>query len=85
MILCGTIVGFVNGFFGGGGILPLCIVSALVYIYNNAIDLFEISMISVGSIVGGFCGAFFLVKLKSKTIKIIFAIVMLIAGVKMII
>ena len=111
LILCGALIGLVNGFFGGGGgmlcvpilekiigleskkahattlcvILPLCIVSALVYIYNNSIDFVNLSWVSLGAITGGIIGAIFLSKINSKWLRIIFAILMLGVGVKMVI
>ena len=111
LILCGALIGLVNGFFGGGGgmlcvpilekiigleskkahattlcvILPLCIVSALVYIYNNNIDFVNLSWVSLGAISGGIIGAIFLSKINSKWLRVIFAILMLGVGVKMVI
>lgn len=111
LILCGALIGLVNGFFGGGGgmlcvpilekiigleskkahattlcvILPLCIVSALVYIYNNSIDFVNLSWVSLGAISGGIIGAIFLSKINSKWLRVIFAILMLGVGVKMVI
>ena len=111
LILCGALIGLVNGFFGGGGgmlcvpilekiigleskkahattlcvILPLCIVSALVYIYNNSIDFVNLSWVSLGAITGGIIGAIFLSKINSKWLRVIFAILMLGVGVKMVI
>ena len=111
LILCGALIGLINGFFGGGGgmlcvpilekiigleskkahattlcvILKLCIVSALVYIYNNSIDFVNLSWVSLGAITGGIIGAIFLSKINSKWLRIIFAILMLGVGVKMVI
>lgn len=111
LILCGALIGLVNGFFGGGGgmlcvpilekiigleskkahattlcvILPLCIVSALIYIYNNNIDFVNLSWVSLGAITGGIIGAIFLSKINSKWLRVIFAILMLGVGVKMVI
>ncbi len=111
LILCGALIGLVNGFFGGGGgmlcvpilekiigleskkahattlcvILPLCMVSALVYIYNNNIDFVNLSWVSLGAITGGIIGAIFLSKISSKWLRVIFAILMLGVGVKMVI
>ena len=107
-VICGAIVGFVNGFFGGGGgmvcvpvlkkfcgynekqshattigvILPLCIASSFVYIYQNDIDFLSLALLSLGAIVGGILGAKLLCKLNSKWIEIIFALIMLFAGIK---
>ncbi len=109
--LCGMLIGFINGFFGGGGgmvcvpifekflklknkeshattlcvILPLCVVSSFVYIYKNSLDFVELMLVTAGAILGGILGAFLLKKLNSKWVRIIFAIIMLVAGIKMVI
>ena len=109
--LCGVIIGFINGFFGGGGgmicvpllerickynnkyshattlcvILPLSIISSFVYICNNSINFVDLCYITVGAIIGAGLGAIFLKKINSKYIRIVFTILMLIAGVKMVI
>ncbi len=111
IVFCGTVIGFINGFFGGGGgmvcvpmfekflklknkeahattlcvILPLCIVSSFIYIYKNSLDFIELMLVTGGAIIGGIIGAFLLKKLNSKWIRAIFAIVMLVAGIKMVI
>ena len=109
--LCGMVIGFINGFFGGGGgmlcvpifekvlklenkeshattlcvILPLCVVSSFVYIYNNSLDFIELILVTGGAVLGGILGAFLLKKLNSKWVRVIFAIIMLVAGIKMVI
>ncbi len=109
--LCGMVIGFINGFFGGGGgmvcvpifekylklenkeahattlcvILPLCIVSSFVYIYKNSLDFIELMLVTGGAIIGGILGAFLLKKLNSKWVRLIFAIIMIVAGIKMVI
>lgn len=111
IVLGGAIVGFLNGFFGGGGgmvcvpllekimklegkqahataiaiILPLSIVSAAVYVYNGFVNTNALIFVSLGVILGGIFGAFFLKILPSKIVKIIFLIIMLIGGIKLII
>ena len=110
-LVCGVIVGLLNGFFGGGGgmvcvpllekifkfdnktahastlvvIFPLCIASSIVYLLSNRIDYINLLYVSIGTIVGGICGAFLLNKLNGKVVRIIFAIIMLVAGVRMVI
>ena len=111
VVLCGSFIGLINGFFGGGGgmicvpvlekylgldnkkahattlcvILPLSIVSSFVYIHNNDINFLNLIYVTLGAIVGGILGAIFFNKLNSKIIRIIFAIIMLLAGIKMVI
>jgi uncharacterized membrane protein YfcA len=63
-------------------ILPITLVSALIYFTSGKFD-FEIGIPSgIGVVVGGIIGAWLLGKLSAKWLTKIFAIVMLIAGVK---
>lgn len=110
-LIIGLTVGFINGFFGGGGgmivvpllifalglrdktahatalliILPLCMVSSIVYICNGVVDWGQTLFVGIGACIGGLIGASLLKKLSNKAIRIIFSIIMLIAGIKMII
>lgn len=64
-------------------ILPLSLVSAIVY---SAFGNFELSVglgAGIGVLVGGIIGAFSLRKISSKWLSIIFSAVMTIAGIKM--
>ena len=108
-LLFGIIVGFLNGFFGGGGgmlvvpvfyfvfklpekvshatalfvILPLSVVGCVVYIIKGGIWDINLLYTSVGFILGGILGAILLKKTSNKTIRIIFASVMLIAVLRL--
>lgn len=64
-------------------ILPLSIVSGIIYALFGSFDVFEGVFTSIGVIFGGIVGAFLLKNLSSKKVVVIFSIVMLIAGVKM--
>ena len=66
-------------------ILPLTIISSVIYLINNYINIWDIVIVSIGVLVGGIIGAFLLKKLPPKVIGIIFAIVMLVAGIRMIV
>lgn len=66
-------------------ILPLCIASSVVYLCYNELSFINLLYISIGSVVGGVLGAILLKKLSCKSVRIIFAILMLVAGVKMVI
>ncbi len=111
LIGIGSVIGLVNGFFGGGGgmlcvpifeklfgleskkahattlcvILPLSLVSSIVYIYSNDINFINLSWVSLGAILGGVIGAFFLTKINNKWLRIIFAVLMFGVGVKMVV
>lgn len=109
--LCGTIIGLVNGFLGGGGgmicvpflenvlkmetkyahattlcvIFPLSLASSIVYINKNSVNFITLIIITASALFGGIIGAFLLKKLNSKWVRIIFAIIMFCAGLKMVI
>lgn len=109
VISAGMLIGFINGFFGGGGgmisvpllekvlnidnkkshatamavIFPLSIVSAIVYALNTSIDWINLLYVTIGVTVGGILGALLLNKLNNKVIRIIFIIIMLSSGIRM--
>ena len=107
-VILGALIGFINGFFGGGGgmiavpllvknysltqkeaqatcigvILPICLISAIIYMFSAKLDFFNLLSCAGGVCVGGTIGAFLLNGIKNKTIAFIFAGVMLVAGIK---
>lgn len=108
--ICALIVGFINGFFGGGGglitvpvlermyklptkkahataiaiMLPISIVSSLVYLFNNEFKLAVTASVTVGVIAGGFIGALLLKNLKGTVVRWIFIVILFSAGIRMI-
>lgn len=111
LIGVGLVIGFLNGFFGGGGgmllvpavslvlktsvkqshataiavILPLSIVSAAVYLIKGIELTSAFTPVTGGVILGGIFGALLLKKLSGKVLSLMFYILMIIAGLKMII
>ncbi len=109
-IFVGLLIGFANGFFGGGGgmlcvplliyalglkdkvahatalliMLPISLVSIIVYISNLSIDISTTLYVMIGSIVGGILGSLLLKKLSNGFIRGLFAIIMIVAGIRMI-
>lgn len=65
-------------------ILPVSIASAVIYIINGHFQLLPTVYITVGVIIGGIIGAKSLSKLANKDIERIFAVVIIIAGIRMI-
>ena len=110
-IIGGLLIGFCNGFFGGGGgmlavpfmlyvlkeeekvshataisiILPLSIISGITYILNDELVFNKLLPVMLGVILGGVLGAIFLNKLKSKNISILFTVLMIIVGIRLVI
>ena len=63
--------------------LPLCIVSVVVYGVGKAIDLAVTIPTSIGVLFGGIIGAKLLKKLPETAVFFVFNLIMLIAGLKM--
>lgn len=66
-------------------ILPLCVASGLVYILKGVYDIGIGWEILVGTAAGGVLGTFLLKKLASNWLSLIFAAVMVVAGVYLIV
>lgn len=66
-------------------ILPLTVVSAIVYILNGTCDITLTLEVSAGVLAGGVLGAILLSKLKNKYVALIFALIMIGAGIKLIV
>lgn len=65
-------------------ILPICLVSGLIYAFQGSFDFNIFLPCIIGTIIGGILGTFALSKLKNDIITIIFSGVMVAAGVIMI-
>lgn len=107
--VCALAIGFINGFFGGGGgmlcvpllekvacletkkahataipiILPITIASAIVYLIKGYFPLFQGFIVGGGVVVGGIGGALLLKKLPPFIVSIVFSVLMMIAGIRM--
>lgn len=66
-------------------ILPICVISGVVYIFNGAFDLEIFIPCLIGTVVGGVVGTKILSKLKNQIITGIFSVVMIFAGAIMIV
>lgn len=66
-------------------ILPVCIVSATVYIINGFFSLRETLAAVIGVVIGAYVGAIALNKLNSTAIAFIFGALMIGVGVKLVI
>lgn len=110
-MLSGAVIGFLNGFFGGGGgmicvpilekvlkldnkhahataiavIFPLSIISAFIYVYKGYIESLPLLTIGLGVVLGGIIGSYALKFLPPKAVRVIFAIIMFVGGLKLII
>ena len=109
ILLIGVMVGFINGFCGGGGgmicvpvltnilhlpekkghatailiMLPLCISSFIVYLIRGNVDISLALNVGIGFLIGGILGAILLKKISNKVLQFVFAIIILVSGVKL--
>ncbi|MEG1500259.1 MAG: sulfite exporter TauE/SafE family protein [Clostridia bacterium] len=65
--------------------LPVSFVSALVYIINGNVDFRLFAFVAIGSSIGAIIGAKLLKKINKKAIRLIFSILMVVAGIMMVI
>ncbi len=65
-------------------ILPLCVVSAAVYLFRVPTDWFAVMWVSLGGIAGGVTGANLLNKLSAAWLHKLFAVFLAAAAVRMI-
>ncbi len=110
-LLTGAIIGFINGFWGGGGgmvcvpllstvmglpekkahattllvMLPLSIASLFVYIFGGNMLWWEGVKIGFGFVAGGYVGALLLKKISNLWLSLIFSIIIIAGGLKLII
>ena len=110
LMLCGALIGIVNGFFGGGGgmicvpilqnvlhledkyshataiviIFPISFISAIIYLLSGSIENISLITVGLGVVAGGIVGSFVLKVLPPKALKIIFALLMLAGGIRLI-
>ncbi len=64
-------------------ILPLTVVSAVVYLCKGVVQWQPTLWATLGVVAGGVVGALLLSKLKSDVVKIIFAVVLILGGLKL--
>lgn len=65
-------------------ILPISLSSAIVYMIKGSIDYFDFSFVTLGFVVGGVAGALLLKKSNNIFLKILFSLIMIGAGIKII-
>lgn len=66
-------------------IFPISLVSSIIYLLKNEINLMQLFYCGIGFVLSGIIGAFLLNKINNKVLRIIFSIVMVVAGIKMLI
>ena len=64
-------------------IAPVCVASAIIYIINGYAVLSVIIPAAIGTVAGGFLGAYCLSKFSSSAVNYIFIAIMFIAGIRM--
>lgn len=110
LILAGLVVGFVNGFWGGGGgmicvpilisllklpekvghattlliMLPLSLVSFIVYLIGGSIDWSIAFNVGIGFVLGGVLGAILLKKINNYVLKFVFSLIIIYGGLRLV-
>lgn len=64
-------------------ILPLTVISAVVYLMNNNVNLSDSYVYIIPGIIGSFVGATLLPKIPSKILRKVFSLFMIYAGIRM--
>lgn len=64
-------------------ILPISLLSSIIYVINGNVEWLPTLYATIGVIGGGIVGSFLLDKLNNSVVKLIFAVLMLAAGIKM--
>lgn len=64
-------------------ILPLTVISAVVYLINNNVNLSDSYVYIIPGIIGSFVGATLLPKIPSKILRKVFSLFMIYAGIRM--
>ena len=65
-----------------GGIFPICLVSAAIYVLRDSVPLAEALPYLAGGLIGGFLGGRLYGKVSTKWLKWLFAAFLFYAGVK---
>ena len=110
-IMTGAIIGFINGFWGGGGgmicvpllinilrlpekkahattlliMLPLSLASLIIYIFSGNLPIIKSINIGVGFIIGGIIGAIVLKFISNTWLGVVFSLIIIAGGLKLII
>lgn len=64
--------------------LPLCIASFLIYLFKGGVDVSMAINVGVGFVAGGVLGALLLKKMSNIVLKLVFSVIIIIGGVKLI-
>ena len=97
-LLAGALAGFVNGFFGAGGgmvlvplliwlcrILPLCIVSIVIYALHDSLPVSDALPYLIGGAAGGVLAGLLFRKMPARALHLILGGVILAGGIRLIV
>ena len=65
-------------------ILPTAFISTIVYRMHNNLDLSLSFKVALGAVIGGYIGAKLMNKIPAKTLKKLFGVFMIVAGLRMV-
>jgi len=110
-MITGAVIGFVNGFWGGGGgmicvpllmqviklpekkahattlliMLPLSIISIFIYVFSGNLPWEDACQVGIGFVAGGILGAYVLKYISNVWLGIVFSLIIIAGGIKMLI
>lgn len=64
-------------------IFPLCVLSAAVYLFSVRVSLGLLIPVMLGNVLGGLLGARLLVLLPERMVRIVFSLLMLFVGIRL--
>ena len=66
-------------------IFPISFISSIIYLLTGTLETVPLVTVGAGVVIGGIVGSFLLKWLPPKAIKVIFAIIMLLSGIRLVI
>ena len=66
-------------------ILPISIASAIVYIIQGTVNFADLGFSTIGFVLGGIAGALLLKKVNNTFLRVVFSLIMIGAGIKILI
>ncbi len=65
-------------------IFPLSLISCFIYVFNGAVDSLPLLTVGLGVLLGGIIGSLCLKFMSSKILRILFSLIMLVGGIRLI-
>ena len=83
LLSAGLAAGFLNGILGAGGVLPVTLLSAILYAADGRMDFPSVTPLVLPAVLGGTAGALLLGRINTKLLKKLFALLVIWSGISM--